>query len=420
MFSKISVVLALVCWLCVPGAWAQSAGGRVGPVEDVPASMAGAGESKPVAKPAPKAGAKKDGAAKKTKPEAVKKDESKREAHASEQPGAATPLTAVVNTPGEKPQTNSTTDAPPKTSASPAPVREAAPVGLIPPSPTYVPPAPLNASESTGTTTNTKTPVSAPNAAAPAPLSSTIYRVGVGDMLDIRLINGTGHESTLYTILTGGLLDYPLAGEPVSVAGLTSEEIATRLSAELKRRGIFDRAQFQVSVRDYTSHTVMVSGLVDQPGAKVLRREAVPLYVVLADALPRADAGRAVIIARANGMSKTVDLGDPAALNELVAAGDVVNVQTRPPEFFYIGGLVAAPGQKDFHIGLTLTQAILASGGVASSAGNNKSKVSVTVSRQGADGRLVPIVYLLNEIEAGKIPDPHLQPGDRIEIGRKH
>ncbi len=420
MSSKISAVIALVCCLCVPWARAQSAVGRVGPVEDVPASMAGAGENKSAEKPDPKAETKKADAAKKTKPEAPKKDEAKRDAHGSEQPAASAPLTTAANTATAKPQTNSTTDAPPKASVSPAPAREASPVGLIPPPPTYVPPTPLGASENSGAPTNTAAPVSAPAAAAPAPLASSIYRVGIGDMLDIRLVNGTGHGSTLYTILTGGLLDYPLAGDLVSVAGLTTEEVGTRLSAELKRRGIFDRAQFQISVRDYTSHTVMVSGLVDQPGAKVLRREAVPLYVVLADALPRADAGRAVIISRANGTSKTVDLADPAALNELVAAGDVVNVQTRPPEFFYIGGLVAAPGQKDFHVGLTLTQAILASGGVANSAGNNKLKVSVTVSRQGADGRLVPIVYLLNEIEAGKIPDPHLQPGDRIEIGRKH
>lgn len=409
MFSKISAVIIVVCCLSVPSwAWAQSSVGRVGPVEDV---AAGAGESKRVEKSEPK----KDDVTKKTKPSAAKKDEAKRDEHNSAQPHASAPLTAAANTASEKPQTNSTTDAPPKASVSPA--REAAPVGLIPPPPPYIAPTPVSAGEHAGATANTpKSENKSPS--VPTPLLSAIYRVGVGDMLDIRLSNGTGHDSTLYTILTGGLLDYPLAGDPVNVAGLTTDEIATRLTAELKRRGIYDRAQFQVAVRDYTSHTVMVSGLVDQPGAKVLRREAVPLYVVLAEALPRADAGRAVIIARANGTSKTVDLGDPSALNELVAAGDVVNVQTRPPEFFYIGGLVAAPGQKDFHVGLTLTQAILASGGA--SIGNNKAKVLVTVSRQGADGRLLPTVYLLNEIETGKIPDPRLQPGDRIEIGRKH
>jgi protein involved in polysaccharide export with SLBB domain len=266
-----------------------------------------------------------------------------------------------------------------------------------------------------GATENANATTGAASAPVPVAPPTSLYRVGVGDVLDIRLVNSTARNSTLYTILTGGMLDYPLAGDALSVSGLTTDEIAARLAAELKRRGVFDRAQFNVTVRDYLSHTVMISGLVDQPGHKILRREAVPLYVVLADALPRAEAGRAVIISRAAGTSRTVDLGDPAALNELVAAGDVINVQARPPEFFYIGGMIATPGQKDFHAGMTLTQALLACGGVTSAAGN---KVRVTVSRQGADGRLIATDYMLKEIEAGQVPDPRLQPGDRIEVAR--
>ena len=85
----------------------------------------------------------------------------------------------------------------------------------------------------------------------------------------------------------------------------------------------------------------------------------------------------------------------------------------QPPQFFYIGGQVNSPGQKDFHPGLTLTQAVLASGGTTRFAGSK-----VKVSRQGADGRLVTTEYNLKQIEAGKIPDPVLQPGDRLEVGR--
>jgi polysaccharide export outer membrane protein len=223
-------------------------------------------------------------------------------------------------------------------------------------------------------------------------------------------------ESTLYTVMSTGMLDYPLAGEPFNVVGMTTDEIGVRLAAELKRRAVFDRAQFRISVREYVSHTATVSGLVDQPGAKILRREAVPLYVVLSEANPRADAGRAVIISRATGQSKTVDLADPAALNELISHGDIINIQARPQEFFYIGGQINAPGQKDFHLGMTLTQAILASGGVARDANG---KVKITVSRQGADGRLVLTEYLLKDIETGQAPDPRLQAGDRVEVGRR-
>jgi polysaccharide export outer membrane protein len=245
---------------------------------------------------------------------------------------------------------------------------------------------------------------------------TALYRVGVGDILEIRLMGGMSRDSTLFTVMSTGMLDYPLAGEPFNVVGLTTDEIGARLSSELKRRAVYDRAQFRINVREYTSHTATVSGLVDLPGAKVLRREAVPLYVVLAEANPRADAGRAVIISRATGQSKTVDLADSAALNELVSHGDIINITARPQEFFYVGGQINAPGQKDFHPGMTLTQALLASGGVARDAG---SKVKVTVSRQGADGRLVATEYLLSDIETGQIPDPRVQAGDRVEVGRR-
>ncbi len=284
--------------------------------------------------------------------------------------------------------------------------------GSVPVPPKYEPPTPIKADPSS---VNSSNPAPNANAVPVAPPPTSLYRVGAGDIIDIRLVGGVGREGTLYTVLSNGTVDYPLAGEPVHAANLTPEEIGARLSAALKRRGIFDRAQFQINVREYVSHTVLVSGLVDQGGQKVLRREAVPLYVVLAEAFPRAEAGRIVIISRATGRTKTLDLADSNALSELVSSGDVINVQSRPREFFYTGGQVGAPGQKDFTSGMTLTQAILASGGLARA----DKKVRVAVSRQGPDGRLVTTEYELSEIESGKLPDPRIQPGDRIEIGRR-
>jgi hypothetical protein len=146
-------------------------------------------------------------------------------------------------------------------------------------------------------------------------------------------------------------------------------------------------------------------------GTKILRREAIPLYVVVAESQPKPEAGRAVIFSRSTGKSVTLDLNDPAALNTLVQSGDVVTLTVRPPEFFYVGGEIGSPGQKDFHAGITLTQALLASGGVTKTAGDR-----VRVSRQGADGRLVSTEYNLREIENGAVPDPALRPGDRIEV----
>ena len=194
---------------------------------------------------------------------------------------------------------------------------------------------------------------------------------------------------------------------------LPPEELSAHLIADLRHRGVYDRPQFRVSVREYASHAVLVSGLVGDPGTKILRREAVPLYVVVAEAQPKAEAGRAVVFSHATGKTTSIDLNDAAGMAMLVQQGDVINLTARPPEFFYIGGEISAPGQKDFHTGMTLTQAVLASGGVTRLAG-----ARVKVSRQGADGRLVPVEYNLQEIEAGAVPDPAIRAGDRIEVSR--
>ncbi len=258
-----------------------------------------------------------------------------------------------------------------------------------------------------------KTQKPATNTASVAPVVLTnIYRVGVGDVLDIRLLNATTSESTLFTVLEGGLLEYPLAGDPLQIAGLTTDEISARITSKVK---IYEKPQVVVSVREYGSHGVIVTGLVNDPGTKRLRREAVPLYVLLAEAQPRPEAGRATIM-RAGSPGITVDLSDSTATATLVYPNDVITLAVappKPPQFYFIGGQINSPGQKDYHSGLTLTQAILASGGSSRFAGNK-----VKVLRQGADGRLVTTEYNLKTIESGKDPDPVLLPGDRVEIGR--
>ena len=235
-----------------------------------------------------------------------------------------------------------------------------------------------------------------------------IYKIGIGDVLDIRLLNSPANRSTLYSVMDGGLIDFPIAGGPIPVAGFTTREIQARITSELKRLAVEERTQVVVAVRQYASHTVIIAGLVGSPGTKILRREAVPLYVLLAEVQPRLDAGR-VAIMREGAPTQVLDLSDSAALNFIIRPGDVINLTARPQEFYYIAGSISYPGQKAFQPGITLVQAILAAGGLAR---NNV----VELSREGPDGRLATTKIKVKEIKAGKIQDPRLQPGDRIEV----
>jgi polysaccharide export outer membrane protein len=240
--------------------------------------------------------------------------------------------------------------------------------------------------------------------------STQVYRVGPGDVLDIQLSNYPSRNSTLFTVLPDGFLEYPLAGNSIVVRGMTTGEIATLLQQRIK---IFDNPKVKVDVRDYASHAVTIIGFVSAPGTKILRREAMPLYTMLAEALVLPDAARATIT-RQGAPPINVDLKDARLSATLVVPGDVIKVTglaSAPAQFFFVGGEIRAPGQKPFHSGLTLTQAILASGGTKTSG-----DLKVKVSRQGADGKLTSEEFNLRKIQTGKTPDPTLRSGDRLEV----
>jgi protein involved in polysaccharide export with SLBB domain len=388
-FYAAAAALAL-CGMAGPAANAQ-AGVRVGPAADDVAAEA-------PARPKPKKDEKKDS----------------KSSSSSEKPREAANTTA----PTVKTDPSSTSDAPPKSAGEPG-----VPVGLAVKTSTGAEGA-NETGKGTSPATQSNKPTAPPPVARPANASpaaaaptaavspASIYRIGIGDVLDIRLLNAQDpRQNTLYSVVAGGVLDYPLLKDPLTVAGMTTDELASQLVAEFRHRGLYEKPQVRVSVREYASHAVLVSGLVSDPGTKILRREAIPLYVIIAEAQPKPEAGRAVIISHSTGKVVNVDLNDAAGLNTLVMTGDVVTLTVRPPEFYYVGGEVGAPGQKDFHSGITLTQGLLASGGAA-----NAAAARVRVLRAGADGRLSPTEYKLSEIENGVVPDPLLQPGDRIEV----
>ena len=241
-----------------------------------------------------------------------------------------------------------------------------------------------------------------------------IYRVGANDVLDVRLNDGPEQQSTFYTVTATGLLEHPLLNEPMPVAGLTVEEIASGIDADLRRRAIVENAKAFVGVKDYASHPVLVSGLVKESGTKFLRREAIPLYVVVADAQPLPEAAKVTVIRGAAERNQIydVDLNRVADMDFLVHSGDVITLRPNPTQFIYLGGEIKSPGEKTFRRGLTLMQVVLASGGL-----DPKAKIA-EIANNNEEGFLVSTRFKLKDIVAGKVIDPLLKPGDRISILR--
>jgi len=261
---------------------------------------------------------------------------------------------------------------------------------------------------------NTAAPASVvtpPLAAVPTEIPLTkIYRVGPADVLDIRINDNGATQSTLFTITPAGFLEHPMLAEPLAAGGLTTDEISARFESDLKRRALIQDPKVLVGVRDYASHTILVSGLVKESGPKILRREAIPLYVIVADAQPLPEAEHVTVVRNETNETFEADLAQANEMNLLVRAGDVVTLLAPVTQFIYLGGEVKLPGEKTYRRGLTLTQAINAAGGVTPVGKEAR------VGRDDGNGFLVVTRFKLKEIESGKIPDPVVKPGDRITI----
>jgi protein involved in polysaccharide export with SLBB domain len=241
------------------------------------------------------------------------------------------------------------------------------------------------------------------------PLALTeIYKVGINDVLHIRLRNTTS-GSDYYTVRADGTIDFPLAGDNVHVDGLTVEDIKTKLARSIK---LFADPKVEVAIREYASHKISVSGSVGNPGEKYLRREAVPFFVIRAEAITD-PASSTVKITNAKRESLTYDLHDPQTDNILVFPGSTVEFtieKSLPSATYYVTGKRVTNGEKQLTLGLTLLKAVIE----ANNSGDEPKKAMIR--RKNKDGKLSTLEFDLKAIKTGKIADPTIEAGDILDI----
>ena len=153
--------------------------------------------------------------------------------------------------------------------------------------------------------------------------------------------------------------------------------------------------------------------MVENAGEKSLQREAIPLFVVRAEAGVDEKAKKALVKRAPLLKIESYDLSDANTDNVLVYPGNSVEFAgdgSSTGGFYFIAGDIASSGQKDLTFGLTLYQAVIASGGAK---GNPKKAV---IRRKNENGIFTMIEHNLRWIKDGKAVDPAVVPGDVIEI----
>ena len=275
---------------------------------------------------------------------------------------------------------------------------------------------PLEIAENTSSTKILKVVT---DASAKSKPPTETYKVGIKDVLLISFKSDKLQNTSYVTVLEDGTIDYPLAGGSVNVENATLEQIQDFLREKViikDKEKESDNFELNVKVREAASHNIKVVGLVEKSGDKTIQRDAVPLFVIKAEAIVDIRATQ-VIIRRADGKVEKLELKDINTDDTLVYPNDIIEFvgktqsATLNSQYFFVAGSVITPGQKDFHDGITLTQAIYAAGGLKK---DNVRKV--VIRRKNEQGMLNSTDFDLKAIKEGKIIDPIILAGDLIEV----
>jgi polysaccharide biosynthesis/export protein len=276
-------------------------------------------------------------------------------------------------------------------------------------------------------------PAQAPDTAPPPSYGG--YMVGVGDVLQIRVVN-EDDVSGQYQVNSAGNIQLPLLSSPIHAAGESTFQLSTKIADALKTQGILRNPEVTTFITRSMSHNITILGEVSRPGVYPLERQNTTLLeaISMAGGL-LTTAGPTATIAHHPDNPGLKSVSDPAkqpasgyetidvhklmtgrnpSLNVPVQPGDVITVSRGP--IVYVVGAVTKPGAfevQDGRDGITILQALALVGGTTSTAKMNKA-VIVRQSDDGGKKETIPIN--LTKVMRGKGNAPLLEANDILFV----
>lgn len=248
-------------------------------------------------------------------------------------------------------------------------------------------------------------------AAGGGPSAQGGYHIGVGDVVALAVYKNQDLTGDL-NVGPDGTITVPLLGT-VHAAGRTESELAEEIRSALSRDFLVD-PQVSISVKTYQSQYVHVTGSVPR-AARVAVRPGMTFKDVLSEAGVALAPGQDLVLSRSGSapMHLTATQLDSAD-GVLPRNGDVLDVQDRG--YVVVNGEVRRPGRHTLTPGMTLLEAIAVTEGLTDWASKKDVRI---LRREGSSGSQREMVVNLRDVEGGKVPDPELQPGDVILVGRR-
>ncbi|HWF87522.1 MAG TPA: polysaccharide biosynthesis/export family protein [Pyrinomonadaceae bacterium] len=252
------------------------------------------------------------------------------------------------------------------------------------------------------------------------------YRIGPGDVLDIRVYNRPQLSRDAVRVEGNGIIRMPLIENDIQAACLTEGELAKEISARYAR--YYKNLQVDVFIKEYHSKQVAVIGAVNEQSRFELQRRVRLLELLTYAKGPSAKAGQTINIVHSSAVSpcKQTDESDTAAFtsyklsdvlagdpksNPYIEAGDIVTLPEA--DQVYVVGNVFMPLTISLKEPITLTRAIAMAGGLKQD--TRKDKIRVLRQEPGTTIRK-EITVDLYAIEKKSSEDLALAPNDIIDV----
>ncbi len=253
------------------------------------------------------------------------------------------------------------------------------------------------------------------------------YRIGPGDVLDIRVYNRPQLSREAVRVEGNGMIRMPLVDNDIQAACMTEGELAKEISTRYAR--YYKNLQVDVFIKEYHSKQVAVIGAVNEQSRFELQRRVRLLELLTYAKGPSTKAGQTINIVHSSATSpckQTDDTdtsaafssyklsevlqGDPKS-NPYLEAGDIVTLPEA--DQVYVVGNVFMPLTISLKEPITLTRAIAMAGGLKQD--TKKDKIRILRQEPGTTTRK-EITVDLSAIEKKNSEDLALAPNDIIDV----
>jgi polysaccharide biosynthesis/export protein len=253
------------------------------------------------------------------------------------------------------------------------------------------------------------------------------YRIGVGDVLDIRIYNRPQLSREAVRVEGSGMIRMPLIDTEIQAACLTEGELAKEISTRYAK--YYKNLQVDVFIKGYHSRQVAIIGAVNDQSRFELQRRVRLLEILTYAKGPSPRAGQTINIVHSTMSSpcKKVDDTDASAAFTSYKLSDVLQGDPKSNPYLEAGDIVTLPEADQVYVvgnvfmpltialkePITLTRAIAMAGGLKQD--TKKDKIRVLRQEPGTTIRK-EITVDLSAIEKKRSEDLALLPNDIIDV----